>query len=91
MKRRELLFRLICLGATAALLVLTLLGAVELAVLNDRAAELSEQCRSLAEENRRLLAQCENSVSLEQIEDYAIRVLGMQHASPGQILYLDLP
>ena len=85
----ELLFNTIAALFSALLLVLSLLCAVETAAVNDRAAALEKETEKLKTENQILLIQCENSISLEELESYAVNVLGMQRPVPGQIQYTD--
>ncbi len=91
MKNRtsELLFNTVAAVFSVVLLVLSLLCSVELASVNDRAAELEKETENLKTENQILLIQCENSISLEELESYAVNVLGMQRPAPGQIRYID--
>ena len=91
MKKGELVFRLICLVFSMMLLVLSLLWTVRLSQLEDKAAAMEKEIAGLQAENQILLAKYESCVSLEKIERYAIQELGMQHCSPGQIFYLELP
>lgn len=85
----ELLFSTVAAVFSAVLLVLSLLCSVELASVNDRAAELEKETEKLKTENQILLTKCENSMSLEELESYAVNVLGMQRPVPGQIQYID--
>ena len=84
-----LLFGAVAAVFSAVLLVLSLLCAVETAAVNDRAAALEKETEKLKTENQILLIQCENSISLEELESYAVNVLGMQRPVPGQIQYTD--
>ena len=76
---------------SALLLVLSLLGAVHLAAVEDRAAALEWQCEHLREENAVLEAEYERSISLEEIERYAVEVFGMQRWSTAQSVYIEYP
>ncbi len=87
----ESLFRAVGFCFSAALLVLSLLCSIKLAAVNDTAARLEKEVNALQEENARLRAACETSLSLEEIERYAREELGMQRCMPGQILYLPYP
>lgn len=86
----ELLFNAIGAIFSAVLLVMSLLCAIELAAVNDRAAAFEKETERLKTENQILLTQCENSMSLEELERYAIDELGMQRPAPGQIRYIEL-
>ena len=70
------------------MLVLSLLGAVQLAQINDEAARLEQQVEALKQENQIRSAAYENTLSLEEIERFAVDKLGLQHCSPGQIVYV---
>lgn len=87
----ETLFRAVCLLASALLLILSLLSGIRLAALNDTAAACRREVEQLKTENARLLAACESSLSLEEIERYAVRELGMQHLSGEQIVRIEEP
>ena len=90
MKRvSELLFKAVGLCFSAVMILLSLLTAVKLAAVNDRAAELDKSVQQLKTENEILRAEYENSLSLEEIERYAIEKLGLQRQSPGQVFYID--
>ena len=62
-----------------------------LAAMNDRAAKTEKAIKELSVENDVLLAQYESSMGLDEIEQYATEVLGMQRCAPGQIVYLEAP
>ena len=85
----EILFDAVAAFFSAVMLVLSLLCAVKLAAVNDRAAELKKENERLKTENQILLAQWENSMSLEELERYAIEKLGMQRPTPGQIRVIE--
>ena len=87
----EALFRAIGFCFSAALIILSLLTSIKLAAVNDTAAELERSVSKLHNENEILRAAYENSISLEEIERYAIEELGMQRCSPSQIIYVELP
>ena len=61
------------------------------AAMNDRAAKTEKAIKELSVENDVLLAQYESSMGLDEIEQYATEVLGMQRCAPGQIVYLEAP
>jgi cell division protein FtsL len=91
MKRPENLFRAICLCFSVLLLVLSLLWDIRLAALNDLAAGKKRETERLKAENARLLARCESSLSLEEIERYAVEELGMQRLSGEQMIWVGEP
>lgn len=74
---------------SAAVLVFSLLASIKLAALNDTAARLHAETAELAEENRSLTAQYEQSISIDEIERRAVEVLGMQHPTAEQIEYIE--
>ena len=83
--RGETRFGVLCVGFSALLLLLSLLGAVRLTRLNDEAAALERELLALEEENAYTRAVCESSISLEELEQRAIRELGMQHRRGEQM------
>ena len=87
----ENFFRAIGFCFSAALLILSLLTSIKLAAVNDTAARLEKEVARLKNENEILRAEYENSLSLEEIERYAIEELGMQRCFPNQIIYVELP
>ena len=86
----NILFRLVCLLFSALLAVLTLLTGIDLTAGSDRISALRAEQRELEEENQRLRAEAACGMSLEELEDYAVRVLGMQRCESGQIITIDL-
>ena len=84
------MFQAICLCFSAALLVLTLLCSIRLAAVSDQTLRMQREADRLRDENAILRSRYEQSVSLEEIERYASRVLGMQRCSAGQIVYIRL-
>lgn len=62
---------------SAALSVALLLSRAELTALNDEGRGLAEEITELAEANARLTIEYESLYSLEEIERYAVEVLGM--------------
>ncbi|MBO5556950.1 MAG: hypothetical protein J5927_07170 [Oscillospiraceae bacterium] len=87
----ENLFRFVVVGFSLLLLVLSLLHTAQTAAANESVAALEQEVASLRKEEARLRADWESSVCLEEIEGYATEKLGLQHRSPGQIVYLQLP
>lgn len=87
----EHLFRAVCVGFSAVMILLSLLASVKLAGVNDEAARLEKEAQELKAENEILRAEYENSVSIQEIESYAVNELGMQRLMPGQIYYIELP
>lgn len=86
----NIVFRLICLLFSAALAVLTLLTGIDLTAESDRITAARTELRALEKENERLRAGAACAMSLEELEDYALRVLGMQHCESGQIYVIEI-
>ncbi len=87
----EHLFRAVCIFFSAVMIVFSLLASIKLAAVNDEAARLEKEAEELETENEILTARYESSVTLQEIEDYAVNKLGMQRLTPGQIYYIELP
>ena len=87
----ESLFRAICLAFSAVVLILFLLTTIDTAAERDKRGKLSREVQQLSEENERLRSQVQSRCSPGEIERYAREILGMQQASPGQIVYLPFP
>jgi len=83
----SILFCVICAAFSAAMLVMTLFGQIELARASDAIAQMQEETERLEDENGVLRARYENSISLEEIERYATERLGMKTPGAGQIIY----
>lgn len=86
----ETLFRAVGLCFSALLIVLTLLTNIKTAAVNDEAVGLRRESEALKAENELLSAEYDNSMSLEELEAYAVEELGMQRCGPNQIFYIDL-
>ena len=86
----ELFFNTIAALFSALLLVLSLLCAVETAAVNDQAAALEKENERLKTENQILQTRLDNSLSLEELETYALEELGMQRPAPGQIRTIEI-
>ena len=87
-KVNESLFYAIEFCFSALLLVITLLLSISLTAEGDALAELEAALEKARTENEILTAEYESTVSLEEIEKYAIEVLGMQRCDPSQIIYV---
>jgi len=87
---RETAFVIICILFSGAMLVLCLVSSIELNRVNDLAAAYEREAEKLKNENEVLRAKVESSLSLQELEIYAVQVLGMQHCSPGQVFYIEL-
>ena len=89
MKRQtaNLMFRLICLLFSAVLAVATLLTGIDLTAESDRITARRAELKALEEENEGLRAE---AACLEELEDYALHVLGMQPCESRQIQIIDI-
>ncbi len=83
-------FRLICLLFSALLALLTILTGVDLTAESERLGEARTELRALEKENKRLRAEAACALSLDELEDYALRVLGMQHCESEQIMVIEM-
>lgn len=81
----ERLFRLVCLSASAMLLVLGLFWQIRLVRLEEENEALERAIRMAQEEGRLLEIQVESSPTLWELEETALTKLGMQHPTPGQL------
>ena len=92
MKRQtaNLMFRLICLLFSAVLAVATLLTGIDLTAESDHITARRAELKALEEENEGLRAEAACAVSLEELEDYALHVLGMQPCESRQIQIIDI-
>lgn len=83
-----LLFRAVCLGFSAALLVLTLFCQISLVRAEKEIFDLNGAIA--AAENRRILLQIrtDTALRLDELERRAVQELGMRRPEPGQITVL---
>lgn len=86
----NLMFRLICLLFSAVLAVATLLTGIDLTAESDRITARRAELKALEEENEGLRVEAACAVSLEELEDYALHVLGMQPCESRQIQIIDI-
>lgn len=89
-KKTGKVFITVLLIFSAAAIVLLLLVTARLAELNDRSEKIVKDMNELKQENMVLQAKCENIMSIEELELYAVNELGMQRVCPCQIFYIDL-
>jgi len=82
-------FAIIGAVCVAVLLVFTLFLRIQLTQVTDETVQLSEKLEELKAENAKLLIKYESAFNLNEIEDYAINVLGMQRPRSDQIYYVD--
>ena len=85
----SLFFRAVCLGFSAFLLVLALLGQIRLVALNSRVEALEAALREAEDANTVLKTRLAASLSLSELERIAVQELGMQHPEPGQISVIE--
>ncbi len=86
----NVVFRLICLLFSALLALLTILTGVDLTVESERLSQARTELRALEKEHERLRAEAACALSLEELEDYALRELGMQHCTSEQIILIEM-
>ncbi|MBQ7692820.1 MAG: hypothetical protein IJT29_04340 [Oscillospiraceae bacterium] len=83
------LFRAVCLGFSALLLVLTLFCQIRLFTAEREIAKLNTALDE-AENTRVLLnIQIDRALGLEELERRALRELGMRRPEPGQIIEIE--
>ena len=84
-----LLFRVVCLGFSALLLVLTLLSQIQLVRTESRIEALTAAITEAEDENTRLKIRSESALSLDTLERIAVQRFGMRHPEPGQIIEIE--
>ncbi len=85
-KLAPLLFRAVCLGFSALLLVLTLLTQTRVVRTQSRIEALETAIEQAENEKTRLKIRRAEALSLAELERRAVQELGMQHPEPGQII-----
>ena len=75
---------------TAALLFSGLMARSSMVVAAEEIHTLQSEIETLLEEQTRLKISHEKAFPMEQTENYAIEVLGMQKPMPYQIVYIDV-
>lgn len=73
----------------AVLAVALLMSYIELNTLAGESYELREQLEVLEDAETRLLIEYESTFRLDEVEEYAINMLGMVRADSDQVKYLD--
>lgn len=92
MKRvSALAFRVICLGFSALLLVMTLFTHIRLVRTQSRISELEEAIMRAENEHIQLLIKTASALDLSELERRATQELGMRHPEPGQIVETEYP
>lgn len=87
----SLLFDIICTGFSVFLLVMCLLSNIRLNQTQWEIRTLTEQISRAEEEQSLLKLRLDSSMSLSQLDAYAVNILGMQHPVQEQIIYTALP
>ena len=75
--------------AAAGLMVKGLLVRIELAEQSDKITAAKKELSRIEEENRRLRIEYESKIDLDEIEDYAKNILGMQRAGESRTEKID--
>lgn len=73
----------------AVLIVFTMVARIQLNAVADEAVSLRNQLSELKVEQNRLRIDYESAFNLTEVEEYAIRHLGMQQPRRDQIYYID--
>jgi len=81
-----LLFRVVCLGFSALLLVLALFNQIQTVRTESRIEALTEALTEAEDENARLKIRAESALSLDTLERIAVQRFGMRRPEPGQII-----
>jgi len=84
----SLLFRVICLGFSLVLLVMSLLGQIRLVETESRVEALRAAVQEAENTNTVLKTRLAESLTLPELERIALQDFGMQHPEPGQITTL---
>ena len=91
MKRlSSVLFELICIGFSVFLLLQCLFAEIRLSQTEKEIENLTKQISAAEEEQGLLEVRLGSRMSLPQLDDYAVNVLGMQHPGQEQIRYIVL-
>jgi hypothetical protein len=82
------LFRVVCLGFSTALLILTLFSQIQLVRTESRIEELDKALQKAENESVLLEVQSCEALNLAELEKRALE-MGMRRPEPGQIIYLN--
>ncbi len=85
----EQLFRAVCLGFSAILLVMALFGQIRLVKTESRIESLENAIADAENERVVLQIRLNEAMPLEELERRAVQELGMRHPEPGQIVTID--
>lgn len=83
-------FAAIVFSFSAMMLIFSLLCSIKIAAVNDSLRRTQEELAQLSAENESLRAGYESAATIEQIESYALDILGMQRCTASQIEYVSL-
>ncbi len=75
--------------AAAFLLVIAILAQAQMVGISSKSVELQKELSQLEEQQDKLRIAYESAFNIAEIEDYAIRSLGMQKPRADQIFYID--
>lgn len=75
--------------SVAVLAVALLMSYIELNTIANQSYELRSQLEELEMEETRLMIEYESTFQLDEVEEYAINMLGMVRADDDQVKYLD--
>lgn len=76
-------------AASAGLMIKGLFVRIELAEQSDKIAAAKQELSQIKEENRRLRIEYETKTELDEIEDYAKNILGMQRGGESRTEKID--
>ena len=85
----EQLFRAVCLGFSALLLVMALFGQIRLVKTESRIESLEKAIADAENERIVLQIRLNEALPLVELERRAVQELGMRHPEPGQIVTID--
>ena len=82
-------FRVICLGFSALLLVLTLFTHIQLVRTQSRIGELEREIARAENEQIQLKIKTASALGMQELERRAVQELGMRRPEPGQIIEIE--
>ena len=83
------LFRAVCLGFSAILLVLALFGQIRLVKTENRVEALQQTVADAENERVLLKIRLNETLPLAELERRAVQELGMRRPEPGQIVTIE--
>ena len=81
------MFRLVCLGFSALLLVMSLQQRARLVELEESISRLEKEIELEEKETQILKVKLENRISLAELESIALQRLGMQRPNSAQLCF----